>query len=385
MVKQTQFIEEKTDAQEQRIAREQLQQMVRYAEIPTCRRSALLEYFGEAFAETNCGGCDNCLSPRESYDGTVAAQKFLSCVYRIRERTGFNLGLNHAIEVLAGADTEKIRKWRHDKLSTYGIGKDHTRSEWQAIARELMRLGYLRQSTDRYAVVELTPAGRAALSQRKTVALTKPVAAPEPPQRRAGEIACDEALFERLRQLRKQMADQQGVPPYIIFSDVSLRQMARQYPEDEREFARISGVGERKLQEFGVAFLAQITAHLQTNPRQIFADNSFDAPHPPPRPCLGDSAGETLRRFQAGQSVGHIARERGLVAGTVYGHLAEAIEAGERLDLRRFLTAEEQKEIEAVFAEAGFGSLAAVRERLGGRYDYGVLRIVRAAKQAENK
>src|SRR5256884_3250709 len=148
-VKQTQFIEEKTDAQEQRIAREQLQQMVRYAEIPTCRRSALLEYFGEAFAETNCGGCDNCLSPRESYDGTVAAQKFLSCVYRIRERTGFNLGLNHAIEVLAGADTEKIRKWRHDKLSTYGIGKDHTRSEWQAIARELMRLGYLRRCTDR--------------------------------------------------------------------------------------------------------------------------------------------------------------------------------------------------------------------------------------------
>jgi len=97
-------------------------------------------------------------------------------------------------------------------------------------------------------------------------------------------------LFERLRQLRKQLADQQAVPPYIIFSDVSLRQMARQYPEDEREFARISGVGERKLQEFGVAFLAEIAAHLQTNPRQILADNSFDAPHPPPRPCLGDSA-----------------------------------------------------------------------------------------------
>ncbi len=290
VVKQTQFIEEKTDAQEQRIARQQLQQMVRYAEIPTCRRAALLEYFGEAFPETNCGGCDNCLSPRENYDGTLAAQKLLSCVYRIREKRGFNLGLNHAIEVLTGADTEKVRKWRHDKLSTYGIGREHTRAEWQTIGRELMRVGYLRQSTDRYAVVELTPEGRAALSQRRTVTLTQPVAAPEPRTHRAGEIACDEVLFERLRKLRKQLADEQAVPSYIIFSDVSLRQMARQYPTNEREFARISGVGERKLQEFGAVFLAEIAAHLQTNPRQIFADNSFDAPHSPPRLCLGDSA-----------------------------------------------------------------------------------------------
>ena len=290
VVKQTQFIEEKTDAQEQRIARQQLQQMVHYAEIPTCRRGALLEYFGERFPETNCGGCDNCLSPRENYDGTLAAQKLLSCVYRIREKSGFNLGLNHAIEVLTGADTEKVRKWRHDKLSTYGIGREYTRAEWQTIGRELIRLGYLRQSTDRYAVVELTPAGRAALSQRKTVALTKPVAAPELQQHRAGEIACDEVLFERLRKLRKRLADEQAVPPYIIFSDVSLRQMARQYPTNEREFARISGVGERKLQEFGAVFLAEIAAHLQTNPRQIFADDSFNAPQPPPRAHLGDSA-----------------------------------------------------------------------------------------------
>jgi len=385
VVKQTQFIEEKTDAQEQRIARQQLQQMVHYAEIPTCRRGALLEYFGETFPETNCSGCDNCLSPRENYDGTLAAQKLLSCVYRIREKSGFNLGLNHAIEVLAGADTEKVRKWRHDKLSTYGIGREYTRAEWQTIGRELIRLGYLRQSTDRYAVVELTPAGRAALSQRKTVALTKPVAAPELQQHRAGEIACDEVLFERLRKLRKRLADEQAVPPYIIFSDVSLRQMARHYPTNEREFARISGVGERKLREFGAVCLAEIAAHLQTNPRQIFADNSFDAPHPPPRPCLGDSARETLRRFQAGHSVVQIARERSLVSGTIYSHLAESIEAGERLDLRRFLTANEQREIETAFAQVGFGSLGAVRERLGGRYDYDVLRIVRAAKQVEIK
>jgi ATP-dependent DNA helicase RecQ len=380
VVKQTQFIKDKTSAQEQQIARDQLQRMVHYAEISACRRAALLEYFGETFPKTNCGGCDNCLSPRETYDGTLAAQKLLSCVYRIRERTGFNLGLNHAIEVLTGADTEKIRKWRHDQLSTYGIGKEITRAEWQVIGRELMRLGCLRQSSDRYAVVELTPEGRATLSQRKAVRLTKPVAAPEQRQQRAGEIACDEALFERLRQLRKQLADEQAVPPYIIFSDVSLRQMAREYPLDERAFARISGVGDRKLREFGARFLSEIADHLRTNPRQIFADNSFNVASPPPRARLGDSARETLRRFLADQSVGQIARERSLVAGTIYGHLAEAMEAGERLDVRRFLTADEQEEIEAAFSRMGFGSLGAVREALGNRYDYGVLRIVRAAK-----
>ena len=133
--------------------------------------------------------------------------------------------------------------------------------------------------------------------------------------------------------------------------------MARQYPVNEREFARISGVGERKLQEFGAVFLEEITAHLQTNPRQIFADNSFDASQAPPRGHFGDSAGETLRRFQAGQSVEQIARARGFVAGTIYSHLAEALEAGESLDLRRLFTAAEQKEIEQAFAGVGFGSL----------------------------
>src|SRR5947207_6703118 len=249
--------------------------------------------------------------------------------------------MNHAVGVLTGADTEMVRKWQHDKLSTYAIGKEHSRSEWQSIGRELIRLGFLRQSTDRYAVIELTAEGRAALSQRKTITLTKPVAAPEPRTHRPGDIACDEALFERLRQLRKRLADEQSVPPYIIFSDVSLRQMAREYPANEREFARISGVGEKKLREFGAVFLAEIAAHLQANPRQIFADNSFDAALPPRR-HLGDSARDTLRRFLEGKPVAEVARERSLASSTIYGHLAEAMESGERLDLRRFVTAEQQ-------------------------------------------
>ena len=297
VIKQTRFIDEKPDPKEQQIAREQLQKMVHYAECSGCRRRELLAYFGEDWSAglrhgesaqshhavpeagvPNCGACDNCLSPRATFDGTIAAQKFLSCVYRIREKTRFGVGLNHVIEVLTGADTEKVRKWNHEQLSTYGIGQEHSRSQWAAIGRELIRLGHLRQTSGKFSVLELTNDGLAALKQRRKVTLTKPVTAPESKVHRAGEIACDEVLFDRLRKLRRQLADERNVPAYIVFSDVALRQMARDYPEREPEFARISGVGEKKLREFGDAFLAEIATYLQTNPRQIFADDSFAAP-----------------------------------------------------------------------------------------------------------
>jgi len=383
VVKQMGFINEKPDPKEQQIARAQLQQMVHYAECSGCRRSELLAYFGETFEPENCGGCDNCLSPRQTFDGTVAAQKLLSCVYRVREKTRFGVGLHHIVEVLTGADTEKVRRWGHDQLSTYGIGAEHSRSEWGAIGRELIRLGYLGQTSEKFSVIELTPEGLAALKQRRRISLTRPVSAPAQKTRRAGEIACDEPLFDRLRHLRKRLADERGVPPYIVFSDVSLRQMARDYPANEREFARISGVGEKKLQEFGAVFLAEIAAHLQTHPRQIFAEDSFAAPPPlPGRAGLGDTVRETLRLFRAGQSLEEVARQRLLTPGTVCGHLAEALEAGEPLDLNPFFTAEQKREVAAAFDKLGLASLSEVFESLGGRYDYHRLRLARAAIRA---
>ena len=396
VVKQTQFIDEKPSVQEQQIARAQLQQMVHYAECAGCRRKELLAYFGEDYGrdalprvpadrqvsltEINCGACDNCLSPRTTFDGTLAAQKFLSCVYRIREKNGFGVGLNHVVEVLTGADTEKIRKWDHTQLSTYGIGKEHSRSEWAAIGRELVRLGFLRQTTEKFSVLELTNEGRAALKERRKITLTKPAVVPETKVHHVGEISCDEVLFDRLRALRKKLADERDVPAYIIFSDVALRQMARNYPASERDFARISGVGEKKLLEFGDIFLGEIAAHLQTNARQIFADDSFTAPAtPPPRASLGDSARETLRRFRSGQTVEQIARERGVTTGTICGHIAEGVERGEPVDLQKFFTVAELAEVAAAFGRNGFGALGPVFESLGGKIDYGRLRIFRAA------
>ena len=284
VVKQTRFIDEKPNLDEQKIARAQLQQMVHYAEVSACRRAELLGYFGETSSETNCGGCDNCLSPRATYDGTLAAQKFLSCIYRIREKGGFGVGLNHVVEVLTGAETDKIRRWNHDQLSTYGIGRDTSRAEWQAVGRELIRLGFLRQTPEKFSVLQLTDEGRALLRERRAVKLTRPVSAPPAKIQRAGEIACDELLFDKLRALRRQLADQLNVPAYIVFSDVALRQMARAYPENDRGFSGISGVGQKKLREFGPAFLTEIAAHLQSNPRQIFAEESFASSNDRRRP-----------------------------------------------------------------------------------------------------
>jgi ATP-dependent DNA helicase RecQ len=274
VVKQTRFIEEKSE-KEQRIAREQLGQMVHYAETRECRRATLLRYFGEEFPAP-CNGCDNCLEPRETFDGTVHAQKFLSCIYRIYEKQGFGFGLNHVVDVLAGAQTEAIRQRGHNELSTYGVGKDVKRTAWLAIGRELLRLGLIAAAPGKFATLQLTEAGRAVLRERKPITLTKPFdveTTKRSRKHRAGEIKCDEALFEQLRVLRRQIADKHDVPAYVIFSDVSLREMARAYPTTQAEFRRIPGVGQQKLRDFAEPFIAAVRDYLATNSRQLSISN----------------------------------------------------------------------------------------------------------------
>ena len=274
VAKQLHFIDEKSE-KEARIARAQLQQMVHYAETRECRRGVLLEYFGEKFLPQSCESCDNCLQPRETVDGTVHAQKFLSCVYRIHARHGFGFGLGHVVDVLRGADTEAIRQRGHNELSTYGIGGELKRGEWQAIGRELLRLGLVQCAPGKFATLSLTPAGLEALRKRTSIVLTKQIEIAEKAARRKpGAIECDEVLFERLRTLRRQLADERGVPAYIIFSDVSLREMARNYPTNSTEFRHIPGVGEQKLKDFGEAFLSEIKSHLAANPRRTFSKDN---------------------------------------------------------------------------------------------------------------
>jgi ATP-dependent DNA helicase RecQ len=268
VAKQRRFIEEKSE-REQRIAQEQLRDTIHYAETRDCRRATLLKYFGEEFPAP-CNGCDNCLEPRETFDGTVPAQKFLSCIQRVRQKSGFSFGLNHIVDVLNGADTEPIRQRGHDQLSTYGIGQDLKRGAWLAIGRELLRLGLVTAAPGRFATLELTEAGWAALRERKQITLTKPYDVQEKKRskRRAGEIECDEALFEKLRILRRKLADERDVPAYIIFSDVALREMARAYPTTTAEFGRIPGVGQQKLRDFAEPFTTAIAEYLAKRSRQ---------------------------------------------------------------------------------------------------------------------
>lgn len=274
IAKQTHFIDEMTDAHEQQVARQQLRLMSHYAESPGCRRVELLAYFGEVWPTDSCGACDNCMEPRETYDGTVLAQKFMSCVVRCRQASRFGVGLNHITEVLTGADTEKIRRWGHDRLSTYGIGKDLARPAWAAVGRELLRLGLLTQGEGEYPTLELTEEGRETLRARRAVTLTKSMVRPTAKRvvRREGDIACDEILFARLRELRKRLADERGVPAYVIFGDATLRQMARVYPVAVAEMGGIFGMGEKKRAEFGEVFAEAVAGYLQDNPRISFED-----------------------------------------------------------------------------------------------------------------
>lgn len=277
VVKYLRFFEEITDADAKREARTQLEKMTHFAEDERCRRVALLGYFGEDWTEENCGACDQCLAPREKWDATTDVQKLLSCILRMRQKSGFSTGLGHAAEVITGGKSEKILRWGHDSVSTYGLGRDQPRAYWVDLGRQLQRLGLLEASEDQFATVSVTERGREILRARTAVHLIRPMVAPAksaaPGRRRpsrAGEVACDEGLFVVLRKLRAELAKARNVPPYVIFSDATLRHMARDYPRDEVALLQVPGVGERKLADFGQVFLAAITGWLATNPRRNF-------------------------------------------------------------------------------------------------------------------
>ena len=210
--------------------------------------------------------------------------------------------------------------------------------------------------------------------------LTKTAAPTLPERRRSGEIPCDETLFERLRALRRRIADDANVAAYVVFSDVTLREMASKYPQNEAEFARIPGVGRHKLEQYVEPFLEEIAAHLRSYPRQIFED-SFTVPTAPktapatrPKTGMSDTVRETLALFAAGLNPQEIAARRSFVIGTIYGHLTAAVEMGEPLQPDRFFTPEDQKLMAAALQKTS-GFLSEARELLGGKFDYGELRL----------
>jgi len=251
--------EQNANENQRRIESHKLNSMVGFAESLTCRRRVLLGYLGEQMEE-DCGNCDICLDPPERYDATEAARKVLSCVYRV----GQSFGVKHVVDVLRGADNERIRKFNHERLSTYGIGSEHSAAEWSSIIRQLIHRGYLIQDIANFSVLKLTPKASSLLRAEETLELARPRVQEKlkKKKRKTGPIAelseNDLRLFETLREIRKQLAEEQGVPPYVIFGDVALVEMSSERPSTKEEFLEINGVGQVKLERHGTIFLEAI-------------------------------------------------------------------------------------------------------------------------------
>ncbi|MCB1638672.1 MAG: RecQ family zinc-binding domain-containing protein, partial [Thiothrix sp.] len=249
----------KASEQQKRVEHHKLEAMLGLCEMTTCRRVALLDYFDEPGTEA-CGNCDNCLNPPQSWDGTVAAQKALSCVYR----TGQRFGVNYLVDVLQGRADDRIRQFGHDSLSTFGIGQDHGQSEWRTIFRQLIALGYLSVDLEGHGALRLTEKSRPLLRGEISLQLRHDRTV-EKKQKVRGVKATvrpeDQSLWEALRRLRLRLAQEQGVPSYVIFHDSTLIQMIVQRPRTLEGLGMISGIGEQKRERYGQAFLEEIRAH----------------------------------------------------------------------------------------------------------------------------
>jgi ATP-dependent DNA helicase RecQ len=369
-------------AEEQRIATQQLRRVINYAEASECRRIIQLGYFGESFPG-NCGNCDNCKYPRPISDWTIEAQKLLSCIYRFNERQrGKTFGLAYTIDVLRGSKSDRILKNGHDTLSTYGIGKDRTVDEWRMLGRSLIHQGLVDETSDGYSVLSLNSLSMEVLkSQRKVeIAITPTKPAPE-----SSDISADtveiQALYNRLHKLRKQYADANKVPPYVVFADSSLRLMAQQQPQTLAQFAQISGVGARKLAQYGEMFTAEIRAFRGESGLSVQTESDPTPPLAIQSPSKSDVSHthlQTLDFYQRGLAIAEIAIERSMRENTITDHLIKLMECGYDLNLDRIVTLDRQHSIEQAIRTVGADRLTPIREHLGDGYGYEEIKLVRA-------
>ncbi|WP_238085498.1 MULTISPECIES: ATP-dependent DNA helicase RecQ [Pseudescherichia] len=252
-------LEEKPPGQLQDIERHKLNAMGAFAEAQTCRRLVLLNYFGEGRQEP-CGNCDICLDPPRRYDGLVDAQKALSAIYRVGQR----FGMGYVVEVLRGANNQRIRDMGHDKLKIYGEGRDQTTEHWVSVIRQLIHLGVVTQNIAQHSALQLTEAARPFLRGEVPLQLAVPrvvvVKARANPKIFGGNY--DRKLFAKLRKLRKAIADEENIPPYVVFNDATLIEMAEQMPITASEMLSVNGVGMRKLERFGKPFMTLIREHV---------------------------------------------------------------------------------------------------------------------------
>lgn len=337
-----------------------LERMQHYADALQCRRKILLSYFGEHLAE-DCGNCDVCKNPPKSFDGTIIAQKALSAVARLKE----SVGLTMLIDVLRGSRRKEILHYGYDKIKTYGMGADISAYDWQHLLRQLLHMGLLEIAYDQNNVLKLTEASRGVLFKKQKVQMVKMEAVKEKQAARKSKVKTPtqrqrvrDELFEQLRQLRREIAVKKGVPPYIVFSDATLEEMAAERPSNEREIRAISGVGEQKLAQYGKIFLDAI--------RKFITNKAVNGVK-----LNGSTQLVTLQFHNRGFSPEQIALERDLAPTTIYSHLVHLYKKGENIKLQDFVKKEElQKILETAESLPEPFSIKTIFERLEEQMPY---------------
>lgn len=329
-----QDIIEKNESEHSQVQLAKLERMQQYAESLACRRRILLNYFGEDLNE-NCGNCDICKNPPEYFNGTVIAQKALSAVYRLKEQ----VGVNTLINVLRASGRKEILEKGYDRIKTYGAGRDIPFLEWRDYLHQLVNLGYLEVAHDQHNVLKMTPASHRVLFEKEPVQLVKPTtvkerlkaekakakaAAPKTQRQRIRD-----ELFEELRQLRKRLAQERGIPPYLVFSDATLEEMSATRPMNDLDMQRISGVGQRKLQLYGDEFQRAIRDYVRRNSQHV----------------AGGTVLVTYDFYKENLSIDEIARERNLSPATIYSHLEELLKNGYEVDIFRYISKAEAERV----------------------------------------
>ncbi len=375
--KQEYFISQIEDHDEREKAHTKLEQVLALCDLQTCRRAYLMEYLGESWPETDCGGCDICLLPREEFDATEIAQKILSAAVR----TGERFGVNYLVDVLRGSANKAVRTKGHHELPVFGISRDVDADELKEMVRSLVTNGLLAQNGGDYPTLSVSQKGRKFLNDREKLTLTR-LKQTTPVQKTAlagdRETAYNTKLFDELAALRLEIATDREVPAYQIFGNKSLQQMAFHMPQNEVEFSKISGVGDAKLRDFSERFLEVINEYMQANGQPV-AVNPVPVSAPKKRVRgISMSIRETKDLVAQGLSFEEVAEQRGISETTIRSHLERFIQEGGQIDLGHLMPTEDRRvKIESAFKEMGEARLTPVREFLGDDYTWDELAVVR--------
>lgn len=381
-VKIRRLVEDTPDPKERERTLALLREMERFAATPTCRRTALLAYFGENRTEGNCGACDFCTGEYESIDATRDAQIVLSAIARSGER----FGAVHVCDIVVGANTQKIRQFGHEKLKTYGVGSDRPKGHWRAVFDALLAGGALRPEGD-YSIPKFTPIGKEILFGKRAFHRQQDTRV-EPEKQRARSAGVDAdvpfngGLFEHLRAVRKAVADGANVPPYVVFADRTLRAMAAHMPTDREALGGLHGIGAHKLDTYGDTFLSALREYLDAHPgieNERVAQVAPVAVNSGVKRTRGETYEATLELLRSGLSLEEIGVKRGFTTGTIEGHIATLIEGGEKIDWRKFVPPEVEKLALELFSQHGDEALGPVIAAADGKLSYGQARMVRAA------